>query len=414
MRDWVKLEQQYFMDTGHRRLGITMVRGEGAKAWDDAGREYLDFVAGWAACSLGHSHPVILKALEEQAGRLILAGYDVYSIPQIELAELLTSTSGLDKVFLCNSGAEANEGAVKLARKYGKLHLNGAYGVVSALRGFHGRTLAMVAATGKPDYQVPFTPLPEGFTHVAYNDVRAIEAAVKDTTCAVLLEPIQGEGGVIIPDEGYLKEVRNLCDERGLLLILDEVQTGCGRTGTLWGHEQFGVKPDIMTVGKGLGGGVPIAGMVVKGRAACFGPGDHGSTFGGNALCSAVACAVLRHMLEEDLPGNAARVGGYFRDRLVDLQEMYEIIRAVRGRGLLVALEFAAPVALSVVQACRALGLLGNALPPHTIRFMPPLNIDYRDVDQAVAILETAIGQISPPFAGSSSREDRRRTSVSH
>lgn len=414
MRDWVKLEQQYFMDTGHRRLGITIVRGEGAKAWDDAGREYLDFVAGWAACSLGHSHPVILKALEEQAGRLILAGYDVYSIPQIELAELLTSTSGLDKVFLCNSGAEANEGAVKLVRKYGKLHLNGAYGVVSALRGFHGRTLAMVAATGKPDYQVPFTPLPEGFTHVAYNDVRAIEAAVIDTTCAVLLEPIQGEGGVIIPDEGYLKEVRNLCDERGLLLILDEVQTGCGRTGTLWGHEQFGVKPDIMTVGKGLGGGVPIAGIVVKGRAACFGPGDHGSTFGGNALCSAVACAVLRHMLEEDLPGNAARVGGYFQDRLVDLQETYEIIRAVRGRGLLVALEFAAPVALPVVQACRALGLLGNALPPHTIRFMPPLNIDYRDVDQAIAILETAIGQIDPPFAGSSSREDRRRTSVSH
>ncbi len=413
MRDWVKLEQQYFMDTGHRRLGITIVRGEGAKAWDDAGRKYLDFVAGWAACSLGHSHPVILKALEEQAGRLILAGYDVYSIPQIELAELLTSTSGLDKVFLCNSGAEANEGAVKLARKYGKLRLNGAYGVVSALRGFHGRTLAMVAATGKPDYQAPFTPLPEGFTHVAYNDVRAIEAAVKDTTCAVLLEPIQGEGGVIIPDEGYLKEVRNLCDERGLLLILDEVQTGCGRTGTLWSHEQFGVKPDIMTVGKGLGGGVPIAGIVVKGRAACFGPGDHGSTFGGNALCSAVACAVLRHMLEEDLPGNAARVGGYFRDRLVDLQETYEIIRAVRGRGLLAALEFAAPVALPVVQACRALGLLGNALPPHTIRFMPPLNIDYRHVDQAIAILETAIGQICPPFTGSSSREDRRRTSVS-
>jgi acetylornithine/succinyldiaminopimelate/putrescine aminotransferase len=249
---------------------------------------------------------------------------------------------------------------------------------------------------------------------VAYNDVRAIEAAVKDTTCAVLLEPIQGEGGVIIPHEGYLKEVRNLCDERGLLLILDEVQTGCGRTGTLWGHEQFGVKPDIMTVGKGLGGGVPIAGIVVKDRAACFGPGDHGSTFGGNALCSAVACSVLHHILEQDLPGNAARVGSYFRDRLVDLQEKYEIIKAVRGRGLLVALEFAAPVALPVVQACRELGLLGNALPPQTIRFMPPLNIHCHDVDQAIAILEIAIGQICPPLAGSSSREDRRRTSVSH
>jgi acetylornithine/succinyldiaminopimelate/putrescine aminotransferase len=295
---------------------------------------------------------------------------------------------------LCNSGAEANEGAVKLARKYGKLHLNGAYEVISALRGFHGRTLAMVAATGKPDYQAPFTPLPKGFTNVAYNDIRALEAAVKEMTCAILLEPIQGEGGVIIPEDGYLKEVRNLCDARGLLLILDEVQTGCGRTGTLWGHEQFGVKPDIMTVGKGLGGGVPIAGIVVNGRAACFGPGDHGSTFGGNALCSAVACAVLRHMIEEDLPGNAARVGSYFRDRLIDLQEKYEIIRAVRGRGLLVALEFTSPMALPVAQACRELGLLVNPLPPHTVRFMPPLNIHYHDVDQATQILEAVIGQI--------------------
>lgn len=394
MRDWVKLEQQYFMNTGHRRLGITIVRGEGTKVWDDTGREYLDFMTGWAVCSLGHSHPVIVKALAKQAERLILAGYDVYTIPQIELAELLTATSGLDKVFLCNSGAEANEGAVKLARKYGKLHLNGAYEVISALGGFHGRTLAMVAATGKPEYQAPFTPLPEGFTNVAYNDVRAIEAAVTDTTCAILLEPIQGEAGVIVPDEGYLKAVRNLCDERGLLLILDEVQTGCGRTGTLWGHEQFGVKSDIMTVGKGLGGGVPIAGIVVKDRAACFGPGDHGSTFGGNALCCAVACAVLRHILEEDLPGNAARVGGYFRDRLLDMQEKYEVVKEVRGRGLLLALEFTPPIAIRVVQAFRELGLLANALPPNTIRFMPPLNIERHDADQAIAILEAAIGQI--------------------
>ena len=394
MSDWAERERRYFMDTGHRRLGITVVRGEGAKVWDEMGCEYLDFMTGWAVCSLGHSHPIVLNALHDQAARLILAGNDVYTIPQIELAELLTSASGLEKVFLCNSGAEANEGAVKLARKYGKLHLNGAYEIISALGGFHGRTLAMVAATGKPEYQAPFTPLPEGFINVAYNDVQALEAAVKDTTCAILLEPIQGEGGVIIPEEGYLKEVRDLCDERGLLLILDEVQTGCGRTGTLWGHEQFGVKPDIMTVGKGLGGGVPVAGIVVTDRAACFGPGDHGSTFGGNALCSAVACAVLRHILEEDLPGNAARVGGYFRDRLLDMQEKYEVVKEVRGRGLLLALEFTPPIAIRVVQAFRELGLLANALPPNTIRFMPPLNIERHDVDQAIAILEAAIGQI--------------------
>ena len=394
MIDWVELEHRYFMDTGHRRLGITVVRGEGAKVWDEAGREYLDFIAGWAVCSLGHSHPVLLKALQEQAERLILASNDVYTIPQIELAELLTAASGLDKVFFCNSGAEANEGAVKLARKYGKLHLNGAYEVISTLRGFHGRTLAMVAATGKPEYQAPFTPLPEGFTHVPYDDIEALRSAVGDKTCAILLEPIQGEGGVNVPGEGYLKGVRRLCDERGLLLILDEVQTGCGRTGTLWGHEQFGIKPDIMTVGKGLGGGVPIAAILVKDRAACFGPGDHGSTFGGNPLCCAVAAAVLRYILEEDLPGNAARVGNYFRERLLAMQEKCKVVKEVRGRGLLLALEFTEPIALPVVQACRELGLLVNPLPPQTIRFMPPLIIGRPDVDQAVAILETALKKI--------------------
>ena len=394
MRDWVQLEQQYFMDTGHRRLGVTVVRGAGAKVWDEMGREYLDFIAGWAACSLGHSHPVILKALTEQGERLILASNDVYTIPQIELAELLTSVSGFDKVFLCNSGAEANEGAVKLARKYGKRHLNGAYGVISTLRAFHGRTLAMVAATGKPEYQAPFTPLPEGFSHVPYDDAEALRAAVSDKTCAVLLEPIQGEGGVHVPGDRYLKDVRQLCDERGLLLILDEVQTGCGRTGTLWGHEHFCIKPDIMTLGKGLGGGVPIASILVSARAACFGPGDHGSTFGGNALCCAVATAVLRHILEEDLSGNAAAVGSYFSERLLALQEKWTIAKAVRGRGLLLAMEFSEPIALQVVKACRALGLLMNPLPPQTIRFMPPLIIGREEVDQAVAILDAALEQV--------------------
>jgi len=235
MIDWAERERRCFMDTGHRRLGITVVRGEGATVWDAEGRAYLDFIAGWAACSLGHSHPVVLEALQGQSKRLILASNDVYTIPQLELAEVLIAASGLSKVFFCNSGAEANEGAVKLARKYGKLHRGGAFEVISALRGFHGRTLAMVAATGKPEYQAPFTPLPEGFRHVPYDDLEALRAAVNDRTCAVLLEPIQGEGGVHVPSESYLKEVRRLCDERGVLLILDEVQTGCGRTGAVWG-----------------------------------------------------------------------------------------------------------------------------------------------------------------------------------
>ena len=395
MNHWVELDKRYFMDTGHRRLGVTLVRGEGARVWDEAGREYLDFIGGWAACSLGHCHPVILEALREQAARLILASLDVYTTPQIELAELLISTSGLAKVFVCNSGAEANEGAVKLARKYGKLHLGGAYEVISALKSFHGRTLAMVAATGKPEYQVPFTPLPEGFTHVPYNDIGALRAAVRERTCAVLLEPIQGEGGVIVPAEHYLREVRALCDEHGILLILDEVQTGCGRTGMLWAHEHFGIKPDIMTVGKGLGGGVPIAAFLANERAACFGPGDHGSTYGGNPLCSAVAAAVLRFIIKEDLAGNAARVGRYFLEQLLALQKKWDIVKDVRGRGLLLAMEFTRPVALALAQACRDRGLLVNPIPPQTIRFMPPLIIGQQEVDQAMAILESAINQIA-------------------
>lgn len=394
MNHWVELDKRYFMDTGHRRLEVMLVRGEGSRVWDEAGKGYLDFIAGWAACSLGHCHPVIVEALREQSERLILASLDVYTIPQIELAELLTSASGLAKVFFCNSGAEANEGAVKLARKYGKLHLNGAYEVISALKSFHGRTLAMVAATGKPEYQAPFTPLPEGFSHVPFNDIAALRAAVGARTCAILLEPIQGEGGVNVPAENYLKEVRALCDERGILLILDEVQTGCGRTGTLWAHEISGIRPDIMTVGKGLGGGVPISAFLVNERAACFGPGDHGSTFGGNPLCCAVAAAVLRYIIKEDLLGNAVRVGSYFRERLLGLQEEWDVVKEVRGRGLLLAMEFTKPVALAMVNACREQGLLLNPIPPQTIRFMPPLIISPQDVDQAIVVLDAAIRQI--------------------
>ncbi|MBZ0169029.1 acetylornithine aminotransferase [Candidatus Methylomirabilis lanthanidiphila] len=401
MNHWVELDKRYFMDTGHRRLEVTLVRGEGARVWDDAGREYLDFIAGWAACSLGHCHPVIQEVIREQASRLILASLDVYTTPQIELAELLLSTSGLAKIFICNSGAEANEGAVKLARKYGKLHLSGAYEVISALKSFHGRTLAMVAATGKPEYQAPFTPLPEGFTNVPYNDIAALRAAVRERTCAILLEPIQGEGGVRIPSEHYLQEVRALCDERGILLILDEVQTGCGRTGTLWAHEYSGIRPDIMTVGKGLGGGVPIAAFLANERAACFGPGDHGSTYGGNPLCSAVAAAVLRFILKEDLVGHAARVGGDFRERLLALRGKWDIVKEVRGRGLLLAVEFTRPVALAMAQACCERGLLVNPIPPQTIRFMPPLIIGRSEVDQAMVILEGAINQMAQVAASS-------------
>lgn len=253
----------------------------------------------------------------------------------------------------------------------------------------------MVAATGKPEYQATFTPLPEGFVNVPYNDMAVMRTAVRDRTCAILLEPIQGEGGVNIPDERYLQEVRALCDERGILLILDEVQTGCGRTGTLWAHEHSGIRPDIMTVGKGLGGGVPVAAFLANERAACFGPGDHGSTYGGNPLCSAVATAVLRFIIKDDVIGNAARTGHYFRQRLAELHKRWDIVKDVRGLGLLLAMEFTKPVALGMARVCRDRGLLVNPIPPRTIRFIPPLIITTQDVDRAIVILESAIDQIA-------------------
>jgi len=279
MNRWQELEQKYYMYAA-KRLPVTLVRGEGARVWDDENREYLDFVGGWAVNILGHCHPVISQALEEQGRTLIQVSNQFYTIPQVELAQLLVENSCLDKVFLCNSGAEANEGAVKLARKYGKLHLNGAYEVITTLNSFHGRTLAMVAATGQAKYQEPYTPLPQGFVNVEYDNIEAIISATNPNTCAVMLEPVQGEGGVHMPSRDYLKNVRAWCDEKGLLFILDEVQTGMGRLGTLFGYQQYDVEPDVITLAKGLGGGVPIGAILAKEKASVFQPGDHGSTLG--------------------------------------------------------------------------------------------------------------------------------------
>ena len=257
MTDWQKLEKKYFMST-FKRMPVTLVKGKGVRVWDENGKEYLDFTAGWGVNSLGHCHPVLVKALTEQAKTLLQASNQFYTVPQIQLAELLMENSCFDRAFFCNSGAEANEGAVKLARRYGKLHLDGAYKVVTALNSFHGRTLAMTAATGQHKFQEPYTPVPDGFVHVEYDNIKAIKKATTAQTCAVMLEPIQGEGGVNIPNDGYLEAVRAWCDEKGILLILDEVQTGIGRIGTLFGYEQFGVEPDIITLAKGLGGGLSL------------------------------------------------------------------------------------------------------------------------------------------------------------
>jgi acetylornithine/N-succinyldiaminopimelate aminotransferase len=388
--DWQELEKKLFFRTINR-LPVTLVRGKEARVWDDRGREYLDFVAGWAVNCLGHCPPVLVKALEKQARTLILTSNQFYTIPQIELAQLLVEHSCLDRVFFCNSGAEANEGAVKLARRYGKLRLNGAYEVITTYSSFHGRTLAMIAATGQSKFQEPYTPLPVGFVNVEYNNIEAIRRATSEKTCAVVLEPIQGEGGVNIPDDDYLQKVQSWCREKGILLILDEVQTGAGRTGTLFAYEQYGVEPDIMTLAKGLGSGVPIGAFLAKEESSVFSPGEHGTTFGGNALVCAAAHAALKYMIDHDIPAQVKRVGNYFMAKLETLKQQFDFVTEVRGRGLLIALEFNQEIGDELVLACLNKGLLVNRLKPNALRFMPPLIVTEKEVDEAVGIVKEAL-----------------------
>ncbi|HUV76086.1 MAG TPA: acetylornithine transaminase [Dehalococcoidales bacterium] len=394
MSKWQELERKYFMNTVER-VPVTIVRGKGARVWDEDGREYLDFVGGWAVDSLGHCPPVVAEAVTGQVNTLIQTSNQFYTVPQIRLAELLVSNSCLDKVFFCNSGAEANEGAVKLARRYGQHHLNGAYEVISTMGSFHGRTLGMVAATGQPGFQQPYVPLPTGFINVNYNDIEAIKAVTTEQTCAVMLEPIQGEGGVNLPADNYLKMVREWCDQKGILLILDEIQTGIGRTGTLFAYEQYGIEPDVMTLAKGLGGGVPIGAILAKERASVFVPGEHGSTFGGNPLMCAAAYATLRFIIDNDIPEKVKKVGQYLIDGLEGLKQKYQFITDVRGRGLLVAVEFSSDIAKSVLTDCLDKGLLVNRLKPNALRFIPPLIISNDDVDEAVGILDKALSNIA-------------------
>jgi len=383
MSHWQELEHKYFMNTVER-LPVTFVRGEGARVWDEDGREYLDFVAGWAVNSLGHCHPVVVEAIVEQ-----------YTIPQICLAELLLQNSCLEKVFFCNSGTEANEGAVKLARRYGKRYRDGAYEVITTMGSFHGRTLAMVAATGQPKFQQPYVPLAAGFVNVEYNNIEAIKAATTSQTCAIMLEPLQGEGGVNLPNDNYLVAVRAWCDQMDILFILDEIQTGVGRTGTLFAYEQYGIEPDIMTLAKGLASGMPIGAILAKDRASVFVPGEHGSTFGGNPVACATGYATLKFIIDNDIAGNAQRVGQYFITGLQRLKQKFQFITDVRGCGLLIAMEFSSDMADPVVKACLDGGLLVNRVKPNALRFMPPLIIGNREVDEALDILHKVLASIA-------------------
>ncbi|HUV43518.1 MAG TPA: aspartate aminotransferase family protein [Dehalococcoidales bacterium] len=393
MSNWQELESKYYMQT-IVRIPVTLVRGEGARIWDDKGKEYLDFVGGLAVNCLGHCHPVVADAVAEQARTLMQTSNWYYTVPQIRLAELLVENSCLDKVFIGNSGLEANEGAVKLARRYGHLELNGAYEVITTMNSFHGRSLAMTAASGQSKMHEPYIPLPVGFVNVANNDIEAIKTATTDKTCAVMLEPIQGEGGVNVPDDDYLTKVREWCNQKGILLILDEIQTGIGRLGTLFGYELYGIEPDILTLAKGLGSGIPIGALLAKEKAAVFAPGDHNSTFGGNPVTSAAAYATLKYVIDNEIADNAAKVGQYLMARLNDLKEKYSFITDVRGRGLLLAIEFDREIGQDILDACLENGMLINRLKPNAIRLIPPLIIGNSEVDEALGLLDKSLSGI--------------------
>jgi acetylornithine/N-succinyldiaminopimelate aminotransferase len=375
----------------YSRAPVALVRGQGCRVWDADGKEYLDFFASQVVANLGHAHPRVTQAIAEQAGMILHVSNLYHSEPQAQLAELLCTHSFAHRVFLCNSGAEANEAAIKLARKYGAEHGDGRFEILTALGSFHGRTIATITATGQEKIRRGFQPLPEGFRYFAYNDVDALAAAISPRTIAVMLEPVQGEGGIIVPHPEYLRAVRALCDEHGLLLILDEVQTGMGRLGTLFAYEQSGITPDIMTLAKGLGAGVPIGAMLAAERvAASFTTGAHGSTFGGNPLTCAAATAVMHVMVEEGVLANCRTQGEYLQARLRDLGTRSPRIKDVRGTGLLVGAELDGPGA-PVVDACRDAGLLINCTMEKILRFSPPLIVTRDEIDRALAIVAQAL-----------------------
>ena len=384
------------MDT-YQRQPIALRSGHGVWVTADDGREYLDLVAGIAVNILGHDHPALREAIAAQASTLVHTSNLYYTEPQLELAELLIASAFPSRVFFCNSGAEANEGAIKLARKWGKLHRDGAHVIVCAQGAFHGRTMGALAATANPRYRKPFEPLPKGFVHVPYDDLGALEQSIDSATCAVMLEPIEGESGVIPLEPGRLAAIRRLCDERNVLLILDEVQTGMGRTGRWWAHQHEDASPDVMTVAKALGGGVPIGAILAAPRADVFEPGDHGSTFGGSPLACAAAIAVMRTVESEGLVEQAGEVGDYLAESLSALADGGAPIAGVRGRGLMLGIALNRDVARAVAAAALNQGLIVNAIGDRTLRLVPALIITREEVDEAVRRLSRAFDAVAAP-----------------
>jgi predicted acetylornithine/succinylornithine family transaminase len=380
----------------YARLQLALTRQQGARVWDADGRSYLDCVDGIAVNSVGHCHPRVVAAIGDQAERLIHCS-NLYWIPQqVALAKRLVGCSGLDRVFFCNSGAEANEAAIKLVRKFACEHGKALPEIITFTGGFHGRTLGALAATFQPKYWQGFEPLPGGFRHLPFNDIVALEAGVTPDTAAIIMEPVQGEGGVNEASQEFMQALARVRDTHGVLLVFDEIQCGLGRTGKMFAFEHYGVQPDVMTLAKALGGGLPLGALLAREEvAAAFQPGSHGTTFGGNPVACAAALAVLDILEEEGLPAKAETMGIYLKAQLAALQQRFPCIREVRGRGLLLGMELDRP-GKRLADLCQEGGLLVNCTAERVIRFMPPLTITRPEVDEAIAILENALGQ----FAG--------------
>ena len=373
----------------YKRFPIVITKGKGCSLWDTEGKKYMDFVSGIAVCNLGHAHPKVSEALSKQADVLLHVSNLYYTEPQIELAYRLTENSFADRVFFCNSGAEANEAAIKLARKYFKdKGESERYRIVTMEKSFHGRTMATLSATGQDKIKKGFEPLLEGFDYIPFNDIDALRKSIGPSTCAVLLEPIQGEGGVRCPDPDYLKAVRRLCDETDILLIFDEIQTGMGRTGKFFAYEHFGIEPDIMTLAKALANGLPIGAMLAREEVAeAFGPGAHASTFGGTPIITVASVQVLKVLLEENLIHHCAKMGAYFKERLSGLKAKHESIVDVRGMGLLLGMKLKIE-GDTIVNSCMEKGFLINCIQGNILRFIPPLIVEKEEIDALVECLD--------------------------
>lgn len=375
------------------RPELIMEKGKGMHLWDTDKKEYLDFVGGWAVTSLGHCPDAIANALHQQSHELINASPSFFNKPMLEFAHQLTAHSCFDRVFFASSGAEANEGAVKLARKHGAKNLNGAFEIITMVNSFHGRTLAMMSATGKKKWENLFEPKVAGFKHVPFNDLNALKEALSSNTCAIMLEPIQGEGGVFEVEKNYIQAIRKICTEQEILLIFDEVQTGLGRTGKLFAYEHYEIEPDMMTLAKGIGGGFPLSALLAKEKWNLFDAGDQGGTYSGQPLGMAVGSAVLNEILEKKLVENAEKQGRTIQEKLCAIAGQFKLTN-IRGKGLLIAFDLPQDKGSDVVAACLENGLLINSPQPATIRLMPPLIVTNKDVDAMIEILSASLTEV--------------------